>query len=297
MRQEIHMQHIARTWALILTIGFSVPLAAAPVVFTIDPARSQITLSGDAVGEPLSAQGSGSLTTTCSGFLLADVTGSDIQFPGQSQLIANTNGVWQPGLGGASGSAPADFGGKVTVPFAGAAYAAARNIGLDVTSPLLPLSAGSFDSSAMIFSFFTNVTPTLDYNAGFLGSGSKILAGYSTNSIVNGATLASVGATQTLTVSINTEFTFSVISGNDTTLSLTGQLVATSSPAPMIDSIVATKTAVVLTVENATGQSQLQSSTDLSAWTPAVSTVTTNGSLLIYTVPIGGGNQFFRVLQ
>jgi hypothetical protein len=30
----------------------------------------------------------------------------------------------------------------------------------------------------LVFSFSTNVIPTLDYNAGFLGSGSKALSAY-----------------------------------------------------------------------------------------------------------------------
>jgi hypothetical protein len=298
MHEKKPLRQISPACALILIICLGTfPLSAAPAIFIIDSTRSQVTLSGDVVGETLSAQGSGSLTTTCSGFILANVTDSTIQFPGQSQLIADTNGVWQPGVGGAGGSALADFGGKVTVPFVGAAYAAARNTELDLTGPLLPLSGGSFDSSALVFSFSTNVIPTLDYNAGFLGSGSKALSAYSTNNIVNGATLTSSGAIQTLAISINTQFTFSLLSSGDTTLNIVGQVVATSSPALVIDSIVISKGTVVLTVQNATGQSQLQSSPDLSAWVPATATVTTNGTTLTYTVPISGGNQFFRIQQ
>jgi len=272
------------------------PLAAASTIFTIDSTRSQITLSGDVVGATLSAQGPGGLTTACSGFVVADLTGSTIQLPGQSQVIASTNGVWQPGIGGADGSAVADFGGKVTVLFS-TAYAALRNGELDLTSPLLPLTGGSFDSSALLFSFSTNVTPSLDYNAGFLGTGSKPLSGYSTNNIVNGATLTTSGLTQTLAISINTQFTFTLLSSGDTILNIVGNIVATSSPAPVINSIVAGKNSVVLTVANATAQSQLQSSPDLISWTPAASTITTNGTSLIYTVTVSGGNQFFRVQQ
>jgi hypothetical protein len=300
MHEKKRLMQISRACGLILIACLgTIPLSAAPTIFTIDNTRSQITLSGDVVGETLSAQASGSLTTTCSGFILANVTQSTIQFPGQSQLIADTNGVWQPAVGGGSGSAIADFGGKVTVPFVGAAYAAARNTELDLTGPLLPLSGGSFDSSALIFSYSTNVIPTLDptldYNAGFLGSGSKTLSAYSTNNILDGATLTSSGSIQTLAISINAQFTFSLLSSGDTTLNIVGQLVATSSPAPLIDTIVLSKSTVVLTVQNATGQSQLQSSPDLIAWTPAASIVTTNGTTLTYTVPISGGNQFYRV--
>jgi len=273
------------------------PLAAAPALFTIDSSRSHITLSGDVVGAALSAQGPGGLTTACSGFVVADLTGSTILFSGQSQIIADTNGVWQPGIGGTSGSAIADFGGEVSLPFVGTAYAALRHGELNLTSPILPLIFGSFDSSSLLFSFSTNVSPSLDYNAGFFGAGSKPLSGYSTNNIVNGATLATAGSTQTLAIYINTQFTFSLLSSEDTTLNIVGNIVATSSPAPVINSIVFSKDSVVLTVANATGQSQLQSSPDLISWIPATATTLTNGTFLTYSVPVSGGNRFFRVQQ
>ena len=73
---------------------------AAPEVFTIDSSQSQITLSGKVAGFPFSAQGAGSLTTTYSGEINADISGSTIQFTGSSTIIAATNGVWQPGVGG-----------------------------------------------------------------------------------------------------------------------------------------------------------------------------------------------------
>lgn len=66
---------------------------AAPEVFTIDNFQSQITLSGAVAGYTFSAQGAGALTTTYSGSINADISGSTIQFTGSSAIIAKINGV------------------------------------------------------------------------------------------------------------------------------------------------------------------------------------------------------------
>ena len=221
---------------------------------------------------------------------------SSMQFPGQSQISAANNGIWQPAPGGNTGSAPADYGGQINFQYIGTTYAALRNVVLDVTSPLLPVNNGNFDSSALVFSFAPNANATLDYST-FNGAGSQPLTGYSTNSVLNGATLATNGTRQTLTIYVQTQFTFSLINPNDTTLNLNGQIVATNSP-PLFQSITLTNQTLVLTVQNATGQSVLQSSPDLTAWSAANPAVTTNGpTSLTYTVPLTGGNSFFRVEQ
>ena len=136
---------------------------AAPVVFTVDNTQSQITLSGKIAGSPLTAQGSGSLMTTYSGNINADVAGSTIQFTGSSDIIAKTNGVWQPAVGGATGSALADYGGKASLSFLGTGYGAARNIVLDLNSPLLTLTGTNFDSTALVFSFGASSSSSFDY--------------------------------------------------------------------------------------------------------------------------------------
>ena len=111
--------------------------SAAPIAFTIDPARTAVTLSGNVtipgIGSfAFQSQATGSLSTTCTGTILADISPPYISFPGGSLITAVTNGVWQPAPGGASGSAPADFGGKITPPLT-TGYFAARNIQLDLT--------------------------------------------------------------------------------------------------------------------------------------------------------------------
>jgi hypothetical protein len=273
---------------------------AGAVVFTIDGSQSQISLSGKIAGYPLTAQqGVGSLVTTYSGNINADVVGSTIQFTGSSDIVAKTNGVWQPAVGGGSGSALADYGGQATIPIAGTGYGAARNIVLDLTSPLLTLTGTNFDSTALVFSFATNASSSFDYNAGFLAHGTLSLTGNSTNSVANGASLTTNGNVLKLVIQINAQFAFKLISAGDTPLDLTGQIVATNlmTAPPNISSIVLNNQNVVLTVGNATAQSQVQISTNLTSWLPASTTVSNYSGLMIFTTPLSGPQSFFRVQQ
>jgi len=272
---------------------------AAPEVFTIDGSQSQITLSGSVAGYPFSGQGAGSLTATYNGSINADVSGSTIQFTGSSAITANPNGVWQPGAGGNPGSASADYGAVANAGFAGTAYGAARNIVLDMTSPLLTVTGTNFDSTALVFSFATGYSSSFDYYNGFLGGGSLSLTGNSTNSVANAASLTTVGGAQKLVIQLSAQFYFSLLSANDTPLLLTGKIVATNSsvaPAPfMISSIAVSNQSVVLKVMNATLQSQLQSSTNLTVWSSASATVSSNAGITTFTTPMSGPKGYFRV--
>ena len=271
---------------------------AAPMVFTVDNKQSQINLSGQIAGFPLTAQSAGSLTTTYSGNINADVAGSTIQFTGSSAIIAKTNGVWQPAVGGGTGSALADYGGKVSVSiFTG--YGAARNIVLDMTSPLLTLTGTNFDSSALVFSFASNSSSSFDYNA-VVKSGTLSLVGNSTNSVANGASLTTNGNVLKLVIQLNAQFVFSANSPGDTPLDLSGQIVATNILAAgqlIINSIALNSGNAVLTVENATESAQLQITTNLQAWLPASTTVSNYSGSMIFTTPLSGPQSFFRVKQ
>jgi hypothetical protein len=86
------------------TVGDPFRALAATVVFNLDPARSSITLSGSVLNNALKEQGPGSLTTSFSGTIAADVAGSTIQFIGGSAIDAQTNGNWQPQASGVAGS-------------------------------------------------------------------------------------------------------------------------------------------------------------------------------------------------
>jgi len=168
---------IVDCWVLIF-LGLRVqvqPVSAAPVTFTIDPTRSSIALSGSlsitALGEtyPFTQQGAGSLTTSYTGSIMADLTPPYIEFPGGSVILANTNGTWKPAIGGGSGSAPADYGAEVIQSEIITAYFADRNLRYDVTSQQAILTNGDFNTDVLTFTDLTNTSPapSTDYSLAF----------------------------------------------------------------------------------------------------------------------------------
>jgi hypothetical protein len=215
------------------------PVAAGPVIFTIDPTRSIISLSGNletsALGTlPFAPQGTGSLTTSYTGSVLADLTPPNIQFPGGSMILANTNGTWQPAIGGGSGSAPADYGGQIKEQFIITAYFAGRNFLLDVTSPQTTLTNGGFNSGLLAVTFLTNTTPVpgTDYNVSFPldpsenTNGTSPLTGTSTNG-PNTAYLTNSGGN--LAIFMPVSITNVMTNSSDViTVILTGTVVATA---------------------------------------------------------------------
>ena len=60
---------------LVAGLGLALPARAATTTFTLDPNQSVITVSGSVVGNTVSEQASGSLTTKVGGTILADVAG------------------------------------------------------------------------------------------------------------------------------------------------------------------------------------------------------------------------------
>jgi hypothetical protein len=152
-----------------------------------------------------------------------------------------------------------------------------------MTSPLLTLTQTNFDSSKLIISIVTNSNPVLDFSSS-LGSGSTSLSGDSTNSIATGSSISTNGDLVQLVIQINTTF-----ATTNSALTLTGKIVATNSLSasvpPVITRVVATNQNFVLTVSNATMQSLLLSSTDLTTWSPASATISTNGGFIIFILP------------
>ncbi len=132
---------LAASWFVLNGGVFS----ASADVFTIDPARSSLSLSGSVLGITFSPQGPGSLITSYGGTIQLTQTPGTIQFTGGSLIAAQTSGSWQPLAGGGAGSAPADYGG-VASSFV-TANVAMRSILLDVTSPPITVTSGQFDSN------------------------------------------------------------------------------------------------------------------------------------------------------
>lgn len=199
----------------------------AAQVFTIDPTRSSLTISGSVVGSELTEQGPGSLTTSISGAVRLAADGVSIQFPGDSRLVAMTNGSWQPLADGSKGSAPASFGGRIDIGLA-AGDAALRDIQLDLSSASLPLDSGKFDASRLVFAFVPGAKGSFAYDVTGLVTrhGVLPLEGAATNAPTTLATLTTSASGQVLTIPINATFRSTLLTPDDTVLTLRGQLVA-----------------------------------------------------------------------
>jgi len=293
----MHSRHFTGLSLLCATFSLSCLTQAAPVVFTIDPAQSQVTISGNIAGATIQEQGPGSLTTKFGGTIKADVTSSTVQFTGGSAIDAEVNGDWEPGVGGAAGRAPADYGGQAPTVFF-TAKGAFRNILLDVTSDPLALSNGSFDASSLVFGFPADSKATLDYDA-VLTKGSRALTGLSTNKVTELGTLSTEAGVQKLVIRVDTEFKFRALTANDSTGKLVGQLVATSQSdnRPVLSTLSFVDKKLSFAVENATASTQLQSSTDLTTWQSRTAERKTENNKVVFTAEQNAPIEFFRVVQ
>ncbi len=282
---------------LLLAAAWSWKLDAAPVQFIIDESQSSIALSGKVLGNDLHEQGPGSLITHFYGTIVAEVSATGIRFTGGSMLTARTNGVWKPGPGGASGSAPAAYAAQAST-ILGSVKGALRNVVLDLTSSVLPITDGRFDAAALLFAFPADSTASFDYDAGpLLGSDGIALSGASTNKIVNGATLETTAGGQKLVISVDTEFKFTALVENDSSVRLTGTLVAMSGAEVRITAIEIKDQSVILHVQNAGANPTLFSSTDLKQWTQRTPAQSTDANGVVLTLPKGGAIEFYRVAK
>lgn len=204
--------------------------ARAVDVFTVDPSQSYVSVSGSVVGNALEPQGAGSLTTHCQGSLLVEVGANAIQFPGQSQVVALDSGNWEPLADGSDGGAPANFGGAASF-FLTDGVAAARHVQADMASGSIVLVNGQFDTAGITFLIPAGAGSSLAYRVtgAIDDSGAITLDGQSATGQVAQGSIATVGGQAVLTLPIRYTFKFSLVSNDDTTVNLTGQLVATRS--------------------------------------------------------------------
>jgi hypothetical protein len=270
-------------------------------VFNLETNQSTVTISGSVVGGAISNQGPGSLTTRIGGSMQVSLTGNTIQFTGQSQIFAETNGNWQPMADGTAGSAPADFGGTASAGFA-SGVAALRNIQLDVISPTINISGGQFDSTNLTFLFPSNSLSSLAYNVSGLVSkhGSIALIGYATNKVTALGSLTTAGSQQVLTIPVDATFYLKVLSSSDTVIRLHGQLVAVqSAQAPLaVQSVAVQNQSIMIQWQASPGaQFQIQSSTNLGAWRTNTTVVTPASGSYTWTGAVSGPVQFFRLAK
>jgi hypothetical protein len=156
----------------------------AKVIATLDSAVSTLTLSGTTSFGNLAQQGAGSLTTHYHGTIAFDYdpvmhTATFLGAADGTNIVAENSGNWQPMPGGASGSAPANYGAEVVVLFM-PQYAAMRNL-VSATSSASPVSVagGTFNASQLSF---TIISGNFDYAAPLFGQmGSSALSGTGSN--------------------------------------------------------------------------------------------------------------------
>lgn len=273
--------------------------------FTVDPTQSSLTISGTFSSFDITPQAPGSLTTSYTGIIEAEVTGANVLFWGGSVIAARTNGNWEPGPGGVAGTAPGDYGGQV-VNFFVNGKAALRNVLFDVTSDLLPVNAGGFDSLGLRFNFVPAFNSVIDFayslTFGNPGSGSQVLTGTSTNGASTNATLVLQGEDMVLVIPVDITGSVSVANPNDVQYRFRGQLVAKSAATTplQIHSFQITTGQLSFNISTVPGQAYtILGSTNLIDWLAVVDQFTATNTLTerIVIQPAWLPHQYFRVRQ
>lgn len=277
---------------------------AAIVEFTIDPDQTHVTLSGSAVGLTMEEQGSGSgsLTTTFQGTVMADVTDQSLRFVGGSQIDGVVNGNWSPKAFGESGTDPADFGAQAGGGLLGGT-GALRDLLLDLESDVIALqSQGEFSADGLLFRFPEEAPSAFDYRLTvFLSTENDrfSLAGYATNRIAAAGTLTTQNNTQVLLVPIEASVIFELREPDDSSLTITGQLRATrlleGEPDLVIGPITLNNGTLTFEWVGAAGvEVQIDSTTDLENWTKVADIPAGTTS---WSVEAAGAPAFYRVTR
>ncbi|HVU07004.1 MAG TPA: hypothetical protein VHG89_00505 [Verrucomicrobiae bacterium] len=290
-------------------------------VFTLDPARSFLVITGNLAGVTFAAQGTGALSNTFSGTLDVELVYSStptIQLFGGTNIIANVNGNWQPQLGGAAGTAPGNYGVVahsvpvgLTIP--GDVYATLRNAFFDLESVPLPITGDNFNCAGSYlalseFDFdyivYTNNQPYVhgEFTKYVIPGGQTYFPNFP--NLTGSLTFDAGSGIQTLVVPINVELPYTLLQDEDSAVTFVGQIVATRnlyavSGAPVINSIAVSGQNIVLTTINTSMQSKLLVSTDLINWSAVANATITSGNTgtIIFTVPVSGPKAFYRVQQ
>jgi hypothetical protein len=296
------LKQFAAGWVA-LTVALSPAVAG---VFTLDTNQSWLTVAGTVQGAAITQQAPGSLTTKYGGTLQATQTGNTIQFADQSLITALNNGNWQPLTNGNAGFAAANYGASVSL-VAGfvKVKAALRLLQIGISSPAIIVNGnGQFVATNLALWFPSNAASSLAFQETGLasGSGSTALTGQATNGSTASATLSTTGNLQVLTIPVNTQFTFSTASPDDTILNVVGQLVATEPRTPAVVPILQSPTVqsqiVTLRWQAPAGQQfQVQSSTNFVTWQTNGVNVTSATTNYTWSGPNPAPHAFFRLAQ
>ena len=212
-------------WLVWLGLGGGVATAGHVSVFTLDVPNSILTVSGllsfGNTTLPVKSQAPGSLLTTLSGNLVADIMpGVSIELLGGASVVP----VQQPG-GFLPGGLAADMAGRVLNILPGVnAYGAFRNDILEFASlGAMPLAANAFDASATVTNFTAG---QFDYDVAGILTNSYSIAN---TSLANDAGLTGqlnvVGTNYQLILPIQTTLQLSG-DGFDLILDIEGRVVA-----------------------------------------------------------------------
>lgn len=223
---------------------------AAPVTWTVDQPNSSWTWSGNLKQggsnvASLTQQGAGSLVTTYSGTVVTQSTYAggvpiQIQITGGTVAAANS-GNWAPQVGGGSGTAAANYGGRFNLgSFIGQVDMALRGMTYSTTSGVQPLagSAGNYNFANGVT--LTTTTPSnLDFRTsgpliGTSGGTAPLSGAILPNTGAANATLvksAGPGLNATLTIPVNLPgITIPLDAGLDAIFNFAGNIRSTSIP-------------------------------------------------------------------
>jgi hypothetical protein len=225
--------------SLSVVAGAAQSAQATVYSYTIDPQQSSLTITGELTGNFASQQTPGSLTTSYSGTIVADVGGGKIGFNGGSSIVAALQPSNQePDADALPGDAPANYGRSSSGPSGTPSVEAIRDLTLDMLDDTfgdgIVMTAGNFPSSSLV--------PKLaQANSDVLYGNYQVetdLSGKTTsNSSAGGlSSLEQVGQTETLTLKISSGpvlYNVDPLSQfDDSSISFTGTLVATRTVVP-----------------------------------------------------------------
>ena len=230
---------VAVTAGLLVTMGQAQTRGAhgratllTSALFVIDQSNSSVSASGTFGSSPIQPQGFGSLTTSYSGAIIADLDldAGTILFRPETVIAASDSGSWRPLRGGYLGSEPANYGGLAHILIF-TVFAALRDGAFstftDQPLPLTPVGEGlySFESTQTV----AVISGAFDYNSE-LGSGSQDMAGFSTQNAAAPGALQDFGdGTFGLTVPV--DFTLSAsVSGELVSVRLVGSITGVAVP-------------------------------------------------------------------
>jgi hypothetical protein len=224
--------------ALLAGMGvFTEQAQAAVVTYTIDPNQSSLFVSGMLTGNFASAQTQGSLSTSYSGTIVADVGGGTIKFPEGSHInAANQPTDQEPDSTDVPGSsAPANYGRTADGPFGSTSLEAIRGLSFDVSDDTsgagITLNGTNFNSGSLVLLVDSGIS---DVVYGATGVQTDLSGKGTSNGTAGGfSSLVQNGTTETLTLKIDSgPIAYNVEQSADSNVSFSGTIVATRTVVP-----------------------------------------------------------------